>query len=141
MCPSVYHRGRDAQGGFTLVAALFLLVVLAGLAAVAVRLAGVQQQTINLAIQSARAFHAAGSGVEYAAYRALSGGFCGTSTVNYAEGGLAGFTVTTTCASTAHAEGAGVTTVYLIEAFARSGAYGSPDYVSRRIRASVTDAT
>ncbi len=141
MCPERSHRPTADQAGFTLVAALFLLVVLAGLAAVAVRLAGVQQQTVNLAIQSARAFQAATSGVEYAAYRALSGGFCGASTVNYTEGGLAGFTVTTSCSSSAHAEGASVTTVYLVEAFARSGVYGAPDYVSRRIRATVTDAT
>lgn len=141
MCPDPLLKMRGSQCGFTLIAALFLLVVLAGLAAVAVRLASVQQQTVNLAIQSAKAFQAASSGVEYAAYRALTGGFCAPSTVNYAEGGLAGFNVTTSCASSVHAEGVGVTTVYLIEAFARSGTYGTPDYVSRRIRATVTDAT
>lgn len=44
------------QSGFSLVPALFMLVVLAALAAVAVRLSGIQHQTVVLAMQSARGF-------------------------------------------------------------------------------------
>lgn len=133
-------RGRQ-QGGFSLVPALFLLVVLAGLGAVAVRFSGVQQQTVNLAIQGARAYAAAKAGVEWAAYQALVGGSCGAVTVPLSEGGLAGFSVDTVCTSTTHTEGAATITVYAVEAFAQGGAYGTPDYVSRRIRATVTDAS
>ncbi|NNL44307.1 MAG: pilus assembly protein MshP, partial [Woeseiaceae bacterium] len=40
-----------------------------------------------------------------------------------------------------HSEGSSTTNVYVLEAFAYSGLYGTPDYVSRRIRATVTDAS
>lgn len=133
------HRHRH-QLGLSLVSALFLLVVLAGLAAVAVRIAGVQQQTVVMAMRSARAYAAARAGVEWAAYQALTSGTCAATTLNLTEAGLAGFAVDVTCDSTSHVEGSSSNTVYAIEAFARSGAYGTPDYTSRRIRTSVTDA-
>lgn len=127
------------QQGVALVAALFLLVVLATLGAVAVRLSTVQHHTVSLTLQSARAFQAAQSGIEYAAYRALSGS-CSAASFTYAEGGLNGFRVDTACAATSHAEGTGATTVYALQAFAAAGTYGTPDYVSRRMRATVTDS-
>lgn len=130
---------RKREKGFSLVAALFLLVVLAGLGAVAVRLSGVQQQTVNLALLGSRAYAAARAGAEWAVYQALTNSSCGTVSLSLTEGGLAGFTVDTSCASSSHMEGSSTTTIYTIEAFATSGSYGEPDYVSRRIRATVTD--
>ena len=56
------------------------------------------------------------------------------------EGGLNGYTVDTSCISTLHSEGPNAVRVYVIEAFAYSGSYGTPDYVSRRIRSTITDA-
>jgi MSHA biogenesis protein MshP len=130
-----------SQNGFSLVPALFLLVVLAALGIVAVRLAGVQQQTVVLAMQSGRAYAAARSGIDWAAYQALNNASCTAATINLSEGGLAGFTVETDCSSTSHTEGANTVNVYVIDAFAWSGSYGNPDYVSRRVRSTVTDAT
>lgn len=130
------RRGR--QTGAALIVAIFLLVVLALLGAVAVRLTGVQQQTANLSLLSERALLAARSGAQWAAYRALTSGTCGTASTTLAEGGLNGFTVDITCSSSSHNEGGAVTTVYSLEAFARAGNYGSPDYVSRRISATVS---
>lgn len=134
------HRQRQ-QRGFSLVPALFLLVVLAVLGSVAVRLTGVQQQTAVLSMQSARAYAAAKVGVEWSAYQALNVGTCGNSTLSLTEGGLVGFTVDVSCASSSHTEGASTTNIFVLDAFAYSGSYGSPDYVSRRIRATVTDAS
>jgi len=130
-----------SQRGLSLVSALFLLVVLASLAAVAVRISSVQQQTVVLAMQSSRAYAAARAGVEWVAYQALVSGTCVTATLPLTEAGLNGFAVDTACTSSAHTEGSGTSTVYRIEAFARSGVYGTPDYVSRRIHATITDAT
>ena len=132
------------QNGFSLVPALFLLVVLSALGLVAVRLAGVQQQTVVLAMQSGRAYAAARAGVEWSAYQALQGVWPAddaAATINLTEGGLAGFSVETNCSSTSHAEGPNTVNVYVIDAFAWSGSYGNPDYVSRRVRSTVTDAT
>ncbi|MGB5491993.1 MAG: hypothetical protein WBM76_14295 [Woeseiaceae bacterium] len=132
---------RSRQAGFSLVPALFLLVVLAALGLVAVRLTAVQQQTVVLAMQSGRAYAAARTGIQWSAYQALNNASCAAASINLTEGGLAGFTVETDCSSTAHAEGPNTVNVYVIDAFAWSGSYGNPDYVSRRIRSTVTDAT
>jgi MSHA biogenesis protein MshP len=134
-------RARPPQTGFSLVPALFLLIVLAALGLVAVRLAGVQHQTVVLAMQSGRAYAAARSGVEWSAYQALNNASCASATISLTEGGLAGFTVETDCSSSSHAEGPDTVNVYVIDAFAWSGSYGNPDYVSRRIRSTVTDAS
>ncbi len=132
---------RRFQTGFSLVPALFLLVVLAALGLVAVRLAGVQHQTVVLAMQSGRAYAAARSGIDWSAYQALVNGSCAAATLNLTEGGLAGFSVDTNCSSSTHSEGPDTVNVYVIDAFAWSGTYGNPDYVSRRMRSTVTDAT
>lgn len=129
------------QRGFSLVPALFLLVVLAALGLVAVRLTGVQQQTVVLAMQSGRAYAAARSGADWSAYQALVNGSCAPATISLTEAGLAGFAVDTNCSSTTHTEGPNTVRIYVIDAFAWSGTYGNPDYVSRRVRSTVTDAT
>lgn len=132
---------RKTQTGFSLVPALFLLVVLAALGIVAVRLTGVQQQTVVLAMQSGRAYSAARSGINWSAYQALVNGSCGSSTLTLTEAGLAGFSVDTSCSSTTHTEGPNTVNVYVIDSFAWAGSYGTPDYVSRRIRTTVTNTS
>jgi len=131
---------RKLQRGISLVPALFLLIVLAALGVVAVRLSAVQSQTVVLAMQSARAFSAARAGIDWSAYQALVNGSCANATITLTEAGLNGFTVDTSCSVTSHSEGPQTVSVYTIESFARSGAYGTPDYVSRRIRSTITDA-
>lgn len=131
---------RQRQSGISLVPALFLLIVLAALGVVAVRLTAVQSQTVVLAMQSARAFAAARAGIDWSAYQALVNGSCASVTLTLTEAGLNGFAVDTACSVTTHSEGPQTVSVYTIEAFARSGAYGTPDYVSRRIRSTITDA-
>ncbi len=129
------------QRGFSLVPALFLLIVLAGLGTVAVRMTAVQSQTVALAMQSARAFAAAKSGIEWSSHQALTAASCSDGTLTLTQGGLAGFTVQTSCRVTNHTEGSTTVSVYVIDAFARYGVYGNPDYVTRRLRATVTDAS
>lgn len=129
------HRQRGA----TLVVAVFLLVVLAGLGAVAVRLTLMQQQTVNSALLAAQAFHAARSGIAWGAHRALNGGWCATTTLALTEGGAAGFSVDVSCAQSTHVEGGVTIDVFVIEALAEWGAYGEADYVSRRVEAKITN--
>jgi MSHA biogenesis protein MshP len=129
------------QRGFALVAAIFLLVVLASLGVYIVRVNSVQQQTVNIALLGARAFEAAVAGIEWGAFQALDSGACTTSTLNLTEGGLDGFDVDITCTTTAHTELGNVYNLYVIDVEARAGTYGTPDYVSRRMQATVTDAT
>jgi MSHA biogenesis protein MshP len=132
---------RAAQKGFSLVVAIFLLVVLAGLGVFAVRIGTLQTQGVTEALLAAQAYHAARSGVEWGAYRALHGGGCATATLNLTEGGTAGFSVTVACSQSTHIEGTSTVNVYVFDVRAESGAYGGPDYVSRRLQAKITDAS
>ncbi len=141
MCP----RNRRAmpprrQRGFALVAAIFLLVVLASLGVFIVRVSGVQQQTVNIALLGARAFEAAVAGIEWGAFRAIDAGSCTNTTLNLTEGGLDGFDVDVSCSSSAHTEEGNAYNLYDIDVEARAGVYGTPDYVSRRMQATITDA-
>lgn len=115
------------NAGFTLVQAVFILVVLALLGVVMMRLSGVQSSTSVFALQGARAYQAARSGLEWGAARAGSGNSCnGTMMVD-------NFTVDVTCSSQQFTEGSiGPYDVYRLQALATSGTYGSPDFVSRR---------
>jgi MSHA biogenesis protein MshP len=136
---SVSFSKIDRQRGVSLVSAIFLIVVLSSLAAFAVRLTAVQQQTVSSNLRAVQAFHAARSGISWAAYRALNAGVCSTNTLNLSEAGTNGFNVTVICAQSAHVEAGTPINVYTINALAESGVYGGPDYVSRRIEAKITD--
>ncbi len=128
------------QRGFALVVAIFLLVVLASLGLFIVKVSGVQHQTVNIALLGARAFEAARAGIEWGAYRAIEDDVCTTTTLNLTEGGLAGFDVDVTCTSSSHTETGNTYNLYVIDVEARAGTYGNPDYVSRRMQATLTDA-
>jgi MSHA biogenesis protein MshP len=133
-----HHASRVT--GFSLVAVLFLIVVIALLGAFAVRIGAGQQQTVNLALLGARALSAANSGIEYGAHQALINGVCANTTLNLSEGALNGFTVAVTCAPSVHADGGvGGTNVYRINAVATYGTYGQSDYVSRQVFATFMD--
>jgi MSHA biogenesis protein MshP len=131
------------QQGFSLVSAIFLLVVLAGLGVYAVRLNTMQQQTVTAGLRGAQAYQAARTGVQWGTYRALTpGGSCAASTtLNLSEGAANGFRVTVQCTSRTHTEGAGTVHVYQFDVKAEGGTYGGPDYVSRRLQTKITDAT
>jgi len=113
--------------GFTLVQAIFIVVVLSILGAAMVRLIGVQTSTSVLALQGVRGYQAARSGLEWGAARAKAGDSCnGTMTVEE-------FSVNVTCSNQQFTEGPiGPYDVYRINAVATYASYGSPDFVSRR---------
>lgn len=141
MCPSIMQSTTTRrQGGFALVAAIFLLVVLALLGIFIVKVSGVQHQTVNIALLGARAFEAARTGIEWGAFQALDSASCTTTTLNLTEDGLDGFDVDVTCSSSTHTETGDTYNVYLLDVVASSGTYGTPDFVSRRMQATVTDA-
>ena len=129
---------RRGQRGFSLVAAIFLLVVLAALGAFAVRLTVFQSQTVTSALRAAQAYQAARSGAAWAAYRAVSGGVCAPAALALTEGGTAGFTVSVSCAQLTYVEGTTTVNVFVLDVRATDGAFGSADYVSRRLQTKVT---
>jgi MSHA biogenesis protein MshP len=142
-------RGR-VQGGFSLISALFLLVVLAALGAYMVNISGTQHFTTLHALQGARAYHAARSGTEWGIATALGIAACPAvtpSTLSPAgglnAGNLSGFNVAVTLDScTNHQEAGSSYNIYQITAFAQTvaPAYGAPGYAARRITVTVTNA-
>ena len=130
----------NAVRGFALIPALFLIVVLASLAAVAVRVSASQSQTVIMGLQQARTLSAARAGLERGAWTALHGA-CGATTLNLTEQSLSGIQVVVSCSATSFAEGAGpALNSFALSSTATSGTYGKPDYVRRVLRATYTDA-
>ena len=117
------------QTGFSLVVAIFLLVVVSGLIAYMINLTAVQHATLALSVQGARAMQAARSGLDYAIYQVNQpGGSCAdvAANIGFAASApeLETFTVQLTCASTSHSEDlAGGTSfsVYELTATATAG--------------------
>lgn len=129
------------EKGFGLVPAIFLLVVLSLAGMVMLRLVGVSAATASLSLRSARAFQAARSGIEWGTRQITVVGACpATTTLALTQGGLAGFSVVVSCTSSQHVDSAVVSTSFLISSSATAGSFGTRDYVSRRLRATVTDA-
>ena len=136
------------QRGFSLVTAIFLLAVLAVLMVNMVNLGVNQQATVVMGVQGARALQAARAGIEYGIFEALNNNNCppspATLVFGTADNGLQGFSVAISCNSTVHAEAGSNVQVYELEAIASNGNYiragmANPDYVSRQIRATVSN--
>jgi MSHA biogenesis protein MshP len=125
------------QGGMSLIVALFLIVVVALLAAFAINTGNSQRQQTNLQLAADRAVQAAHAGIEWAATRALLGSCVPSSTLNLTQGALNGFTVTITCSATAHTETAPPLSynIYDVTAFAQYGRFGAAGYVSKTMTA------
>ena len=134
------QRSAATRGlrGFALIPALFLIVVVGLLAAVAVRVTTAQQETVLLGLQQARALSAARAGIDWAAYNALHGS-CAGGSLNLSAASLAGYTVVVTCAATAYTDGNGSFQAYSIVATATFGSYGTHDFARRVVSATFTN--
>lgn len=129
------------QRGFTLVAALFLIVVLAALGIAIVTISGVQRQSVNLSLKETQAYFAARSGLEYASWFATQNPAAGCTSTTLTPGGnqLTGMTITLACASSTHTENGSTFYVYSYTSVASYGTYGQPDYVSRTLSATIVE--
>lgn len=151
MCPERRLSSRSPwsrltpQAGFSIVSAIFLLVILAAMGAMIVTFSTTQHATSAQDVQSARAYQAARAGIEWGLYQLLRPPTpgCTEEGTQFSPSGplsLAGelqpFTVTVTCAASAPVNEGGVTTaIYTIESTARFGTEpGALGYVERRLR-------
>jgi MSHA biogenesis protein MshP len=125
----------------SMMVALFLIVIVASLAAFAVTLGVSQREQVNLQLLGSRALEAARTGNEWAAYRAVVNNSCiGTTSLNLIQGSLNGFRVTIACSRTPHILSGLSYNVYDITSFAQYGRFGAVDYVSKTATARVTNA-
>jgi MSHA biogenesis protein MshP len=96
---AIRSPSRIRCGGFSIVSAIFLLVVLAGLGAAMLNIATVHHASSALDVQGARAYQAARTGLEWGVYQRLVNNTCTNSTSFPLSQGttLSTFTVTVQC--------------------------------------------
>ena len=126
---------KKQSQGFSLVAVIFIITVLAVAVVFLQRITNVSVATNNLAMQGSRAWQAVEAGSEWGIYQVTQGGCPAASTTfSLTEQSLKGFDVTVGCTTSTHNEQGVTITLYFLEVFAKSGILGiSPDYVSRKV--------
>lgn len=136
---------HNSQVGFSLISAIFLLVVLASLGVVMVRFSNVQHMTSAQDVEGARVYRLVQGGVDYGVYQVLQNGGACPASVNLSFSG--GYAATVNCALEGpYAEPGGSVSVYTITSTAcnqpaSGGCPGVPNglsYVERRVSAVLT---
>jgi len=142
---------RKRCGGFSLISAIFLLVVVTLLGAYVVTLATSQHTAEALDVEGARAYQAARAGVDWGAWQLLQAPAGAFSTAcngaAYATpisqplaglaGTLSGFAVQVQCGSAATTEAGTNVRVYRMTVTASKGNLGSLFYVERQLQATL----
>lgn len=137
---------RRHSRGFSLVAAIFLLVILALLGAFMVTIGEAERWTTVEAAQGARAYQAAQAGLEWGIAQTVPiGGAFSCPAGPPASFAVGGFNVTVTrtpAAGNPYTEGATTVNVCAVAstAVAAGATLGNPDYFSRTLQATITDA-
>jgi MSHA biogenesis protein MshP len=142
MCPKPDQKvGIQAvraigQRGFSIVTAIFLLVVMAGLGAAMLTFFTSLQASSAQDLEGSRAYQAARAGIEYGVYQVLQPVVnCPNTTLT----DLSGFNVGVTCAtagSSPYTEGSTTLTIYTITSTA--GSTTGHFYVERKLTATVS---
>lgn len=136
------------QRGFSLVSAIFLLVVIAALGTFAVTLSTTQQQGAALDVLGARAYQAARAGIEWGAYQVISnpaaincpvGGASNPVAMPAAPSTLVVFAVVdVSCWSYVPvSEAASTITMYRLISTATRGTVATSDYVERQMAVTI----
>lgn len=130
---------RKRQQGFTLVTAIFLLVVLAILGTYMAAMSITQSQSTALSVQGVRAWYATVSGLEWASDYifdpALGNNNCPAIPTTMT---IEGFSVEITgCTKSTHTEAGDTYDIFDVSVQAERGNYGDVDYVQRSLRATI----
>jgi MSHA biogenesis protein MshP len=127
-------RRGARQRGMSLVVAIFLITVIATLAAFAVTVGTATRESENLQLQADRAMAAARAGMEWAAYQVRVSGVCPQGNFPLTQGALNGFRVTITRLSdTGPHEPPSNYRICSVRALAQWGNFGANNYASRTL--------
>lgn len=135
-----------AQRGFSLISAIFLLVVISALGLFAVTVSTSQQQNAANDAQGSRAYQAAKAGLEWSAFQ-ITHPVEGAAFITACQNGtalpqptmpagtqLSAFSLSVSCTATAPiTEGTNSLRVYQLTSIAWSGVIASPYYVERQV--------
>ena len=125
----------NRQKGFSLVAAVFLIALALLILLAAVLTTSARSRSTVQALEASRALLAAQSGIEVAIARSLSGG-CGSVPTSLT---IEDFSVVVGCSATAVDEAPDTYTIYTLTAAAQRGRFSDSTFISRRVRATVTE--
>jgi MSHA biogenesis protein MshP len=133
---------RKGIRGVSIIAAIFLLVVIAMLGAYIASVSTTQHTNETLDLQGAKAYQAAYAGVQWGAYQVLRAASCAGSSSFALSGGLSGFAVKVDCTATAYTENGANRNIYRVTSTGCNmptgaalcpGAQGNGYYVERQI--------
>jgi len=134
--------GMTVQRGFSVITAIFLLVVLSFLGIAMVSFSTSQHQSSAMDVMGSRAYQAARAGMEWAAFNVTqspyNAGAPATCATSFAAGSLGGtlapFAVTVSCATISRTEAGSTVWMYDITSTATTGGVpGDAGYVARVI--------
>lgn len=138
-----------SERGFSLVSAIFLLVVLAALGIFMLSIYTTQRTVATQDVRGVLAYQAAKTGIEWATYQILTPenaavvntvfAGCGSGMTPPApQGALVGFVINVDCQLSTATEAGNTIRVYQLTSTASSGSAPSSDFVERRITASIS---
>ena len=136
---------RSIQQGFAVIAAIFLVVVLAALGGFMLTFSNTQQLTSAQDVQGSRAYWAARAGLEWAivAVPLAPATLCPNTTSTVIAAGVGpgpvdGFTLQISCSNNTYTEGGTSPTIYRFESWAfTAGSVGSVGYIERSLSVSL----
>jgi len=123
---------RQAQRGFAIVAALFLIVTLAALGAFMVTLSNTQHLTSAQDVQGSRAYWAARAGLEWGISSVAAS--CPISPTTFT---VNTFSVAVTCAQQTYTEASTTINIFKLTSVASIGTVGSLGFIERSVSASI----
>lgn len=138
------------EDGFSLVSAIFLLLIIAALGVFTLSIYTMQRTSASQDVRGVLAYQAAKAGIEWASYQILTpenalvvntifpGCVSNMASVPSFAGALSGFFVRVDCQLTEADEGGNKIRVYQLTATASKGTMPASDYVERQISASIS---
>lgn len=125
------------QNGFAVIAAIFLLVVLAALGAFMLSFSNTQHLTSAQDVQGSRAYWAARGGLEWA-ISTVQTNSAACPAAGVAPANIDGFSITITCTRRTYTEGTNTVVIFALESQANTNApIGSAGYVERSVSAAI----
>lgn len=153
MCRKRRCSRLQTEAGFSLVSAIFLLVIIAALGVFMLSLSTMSQTSSAQDLQGSKAYQAANAGIEWGTFLVMTPENLSYSsdppsaqapyacaaplTMPALAGALQGFNVTVSCAMSSTIEGGNTLRVYQITALATWGTLNSPQYIERSITATI----
>ncbi|MES2356389.1 MAG: agglutinin biogenesis protein MshP [Pseudomonadota bacterium] len=139
-------KSATKERGFSILAAVFLLVIMVSLSAFLVSISSMQQMGAAVDLQGSRAYQAARAGVEWGAYQMLTPAAappCSSTVLTFSGTTLRDFSTTVTCAVSTADELGTTANIYKIIAVACNqpacpSAAPAANYVERQLTITVS---